>query len=126
MKKSSRSIITCIFHLPGKSTRHEQIRQGIWETLQNGSSYTIQWIALGKKENGPNWFDGIWMDPMNENDTEHSSFLNVAFKRFKGSLILYIDNSEDEIFLKGSCANLFLIAAERYPNSGMFFSDYGL
>ena len=126
MTKSSRSSITCIFHLPKNSTRQEQIRRGIWEPLQTGSSYTIQWVAIGEKESGPNWFEGIWTDPMNENDTEHSSVLKIAFKRSKSSLILYIDNSEDEVFLKGSCANLFLIAAERYPDSGMFFSDYDL
>ena len=126
MTKSSRSSITCIFHLPKNSTRQEQIRRGIWEPLQTGSSYTIQWVAIGEKESGPNWFEGMWTDPMNENDTEHSSVLKIAFKRSKSSLILYIDNSEDEVFLKGSCANLFLIAAERYPDSGMFFSDYDL
>ena len=126
MPKSSRSSITCIFHLPKNSTRQEQIRRGIWEPLQTGSSYTIQWVAIGEKESGPNWFEGIWTDPMNENDTEHSSVLKIAFKRSKSSLILYIDNSEDEVFLKGSCANLFLIAAERSPDSGMFFSDYDL
>ena len=51
MTHSSNSTITCIFHLPENSIKQMQIREGIWKPLKSGFSYTIQWVALGKKEN---------------------------------------------------------------------------
>jgi hypothetical protein len=124
MTHSSNSTITCIFHLPENSIKQMQIREGIWKPLKSGFSYTIQWVALGKKENNHRWFKGTWIDSIK--DTKPSSVLNRAFEQSQGSLILYIDNSENEVSLKYSCANIFLLAAERYPNTGMFYADYDL
>ena len=124
MTHNSNLTITCIFHLPENSIKQIQIREGIWKPLKIGSSYTVQWVALGKKESSPQWFKGTWIDSIN--DTELSPVLNRAFVQSQVSLILYIDNSENEVSLKNSCANLFLLAAERYPNTGIFYGDYDL
>ena len=54
------------------------------------------------------------------------AWLNAARARAKSDFLLYIDNQAAEIYLQSSAASLFLLTAERNPQAGLIYADYGI
>jgi len=52
--------------------------------------------------------------------------MNDAINQFDSEYILYIDNRENPVYLKKAALDTFLIASERNPAAGLFYSDYDL
>ncbi len=54
------------------------------------------------------------------------SKLNNAVKQVNTDYFIYIDNQTAEIQLKNSATSVFMLAAERNPDAGLFYADYEL
>jgi vacuolar-type H+-ATPase subunit F/Vma7 len=59
-------------------------------------------------------------------DEAQSAQLNKALKGNKSRFQLYIDNRTQQIVLKKSALELYILAAENNKNTGMIYSDYEL
>ncbi|MGE5355277.1 MAG: glycosyltransferase family 2 protein [Deltaproteobacteria bacterium] len=63
---------------------------------------------------------------VNTLEKSYARSLNEAVKIAEGEFILLIDNKESTVSLKHAALEAFLIAAERNPSSGLFYTDYEL
>ena len=61
--------------------------------------------------------------------TENKSYaetMNEAIETQLCEFILYIDNRENPVILKKAALDAFLLAAEKNPSAGLFYTDYDL
>ena len=59
-------------------------------------------------------------------DKFYAEMLDESLEQYFNGFILYIDNMVNPVLLKNAALEGFIIAAERNPSAGLFYSDYDL
>ncbi len=59
-------------------------------------------------------------------DKFYAEMLNESIEQYFNEFILYIDNMNYPVILKEAALEAFLIAAQRNPSGGLFYTDYDL
>lgn len=111
------STISIIFHWNKESSEFSKTLNSI----ENQTYKNFQVIALCENNLTYNNFSVI-----NTEGKTYPQSLNDALKIAEGDFILLIDNRESVITLKQAALESFLIAADRNPSSGLFYTDYDL
>jgi len=70
--------------------------------------------------------NNIYFEWVIAKERSFAEIMNDAINQFDSEYILYLDNRENPIFLKKAALETFLLASERNPAAGLFYSDYDL
>ena len=120
-------ITTIIFHHNSNSQQTEQHLKQTMNSIEKLSNTEHETIILAtNKNNTQNIFTNTNAKIIEYDEKNLSIGLNKAIKEASGKYILYIDNIQNPVYLKNSSLDAFLLAAERNPKVGLFYTSYEL
>ena len=106
-------------HMPKDGDKHTNM----FDSIINQSESPNQVFIFTENKQG-DLPDGYI--PIGTDDNGFPNQFNNAVSQSNADMILYIDNRTAPIVLSSSIISLFSISKERFPNTGMFYSDYDL
>lgn len=118
---------TIIFHHNSNSQqteKHFKKTMNSIEKLFNNDYETI--ILATDRKKAQSIFQNTNLQIIKYDIKNPSVGLNKSLKAASGKYILYIDNTQNPVYLKNSSLDAFLLAAERNPKTGLFYTSYEL
>lgn len=118
---------TIIFHYNSNSQQTEKHFKKTMDSIEKLSNTDHEIIILAADKNKvSNLFPNTGGKIIKYDEKNPSIGLNESLKVASGEYILYIDNTQNPVYLKNSSLDAFLLAAERNPNAGLFYTSYEL
>jgi len=118
---------TIIFHHNLNSQQTEEQLKQTMDSIKKLSNIDHETIILSTDKNKVQEIFTNTNSKIIEYDDKNPSIgLNESIKSASGEYILYIDNTQNPVYLKNSSLDAFLLTAERNPKAGLFYTSYEL